>query len=436
MAREHGRSKDTSIVVQGILCVLCTLIGAFYPTLLDWSKTTEERSTFLVDGELQTEARRTYPFSPISVVLVNDFIQLSIALCFVAKKDGLNQLFANRNLVLTVLPLGAIYGIGELLTLRSVQKGSGPVYVVIANMKLVIAALMSRAFFGRVVAMPYMRWVELVLISLAAAGYTVAEAQEAGSVGARWNWEGAWMALAKSSLVAVTSVFCESTYKNNKFHSVLCLQALWGFVTISCLIGVSFAGLITSSFAHELRDGHGAVSLLGSGPNLPLCASSIHAACLEQLSAPGTTAIVCQCVNKRGWDAYTLLTILADLSNAVSSALIFKKLSAVAKYVCRATSAVPMYLFYCLAGRKAWNFKSFLIVVYLCVQVSNYTVQRHRETSTTGNAKAADFVQHYTASGRGGAVDASTVESIEEATAEEGFRQRNTTTPGERGGMH
>jgi len=417
-------------VVQGILCVLCTLIGAFYPTLLDWSKTTEERSTSLVDGELQTEARRTYPFSPISVVLVNDFIQVSIAMCFVAKKDGLDQLFANRGLVLTMVPLGAIYGIGELMTLRSVQKGSGPVYVVIANMKLVVAALMSRAFFGRVVAMPCIRWVELVLISVAAAGYTIAEAQEAGSVGAQWNWEGAWMALAKSSLVAFTSVFCEHTYKNNKFHSVLCLQALWGFVTIFCLISASFAGFVAPIFSLELHNEDGAASLLGSGPYFPLCASSVHAACLGQLSAPGATAGVCQCIDKRGWDAYTLLTILADLSNAVSSALIFKKLSAVAKYVCRATSAVPMYLFYCLAGRKTWNPKTFLIVVYLCVQVSAYTVQRNRENSAADIAKSANFAQHYAASSPGGAVDASMVVSTEEVTAEDGLRQRNTPHPG------
>jgi len=430
MAKKPDQSKDTSIVVQGVLCVLCTLIGAFYPTLLDWSKTTEERSTSFVDGELQTEARRTYPFSPISVVLVNDFIQLSIALCFVAKKDGLNQLFANRGLVLTMVPLGAIYGIGELLTLRSVQKGSGPVYVVIANMKLVIAALMSRVFFGRVVAMPCIRWVELVLVSVAAAGYTVAEAQEAGSAGAQWNWEGAWMALAKSSLVAFTSVFCEHTYKNNRFHSVLCLQALWGFVTIVCLISASFAGLVAPNFAHELHNDNGAASLLGGGPYLPLCASSVHAACLGQISALGATTGVCQCVDKRGWDAYTLLTIVADLSNAVSSALIFKKLSAVAKYVCRATSAVPMYLFYCLAGHKAFNPKTFLIVVYLCVQVSAYTVQRNRENSAADIAKSANFAQHYAASSPGGAVDASMVVSTEEVTAEDGLRQRNTPHPG------
>jgi hypothetical protein len=201
---------------------------------------------------------------------------------------------------------------------------------------------------------------------------------------------------------------------------------MWGFVTIFCLISASFAGLVAPSFAHELHNEEGAASLLGGGPYLPLCASSVHAACLGQLSAPDATAGICQCVDKRGWDAYTLLTILADLSNAVSSALIFKKLSAVAKYVCRATSAVPMYLFYCLAGRKAWNPKTFLIVVYLCVQVSAYTVQRHREQSTTDTAKSADFAQHYAASSRGGAVDASTVVSTEEATAEEGLRQRST----------
>merc|ERR1719215_460495 len=108
-------------------------------------------------------------------------------------------------------------------------------------MKLVIAAFMSRAFFGRAVAMPCMRWVELVLISIAAAGYTVAESQEADPAGAQWNWEGAWMALAKSSLVAFTSVFCEHTYKSNPFHLTLTLQAAWGLATIVCLISVSLA---------------------------------------------------------------------------------------------------------------------------------------------------------------------------------------------------
>lgn len=44
---------------------------------------------------------------------------------------------------------------------------------------------------------------------------------------------------------------------------------------------------------------------------------------------------------KKGWDSYTFLAVFADLSNAVSSALVFRRLSAVAKYVCRASSAVP-----------------------------------------------------------------------------------------------
>jgi hypothetical protein len=46
---------------------------------------------------------------------------------------------------------------------------------------------------------------------------------------------------------------------------------------------------------------------------------------------------------KKGWDSYTFLAVFADLSNAVSSALVFRRLSAVAKYVCRASSAVPWW---------------------------------------------------------------------------------------------
>ena len=63
---------------------------------------------------------------------------------------------------------------------------------------------------------------ELVFISLLAACYTLFEAGHAGSA---WRWEGATAALAKSSLVAFSSVFCEHTYKSNSFLVVLALQA-------------------------------------------------------------------------------------------------------------------------------------------------------------------------------------------------------------------
>lgn len=409
----HGRNY---ILVQGILCILCMLVGAFYPTLLDWSKTAQERAVTLVNGSLQTEERRAYPFSPVSVVLVNDFVQLSIAVCAVAGKEGLGALRVERSVVLKMMPLGAIYALGELLTLRSVQKGSGPVYVVVANMKLVVAALMSRAFFGRSWSMPWLHWLELVLISAAASLYTLAEA---GSLGSQWHWEGAWAALTKSSLVAFSSVFCEHTYKTNKFLVVLTLQAGWGFVTIIVLLGASFAGLAAPGLALELRDEAGAASLFGGGPNLALCASAAHAACVRGLPQQASTAAgtVCRCLSSRGWDTYTLLTVFADLSNAVSSALVFKRLSAVAKYVCRATSAVPMYIFYCLAGRSSFDLRVFAIVVYLCVQVSAYSVQRHRAAEEAPAKAEENWPQHY-AGGQAAEAGASG------PTAEEGLRQR------------
>ncbi|CAE7868432.1 unnamed protein product, partial [Symbiodinium sp. KB8] len=102
--------------------------------------------------------RRSFPFSPVSVVLVNDALQLALALLAVQLRVGLPQLFTDSSLIWKMLPLGLIYAVGELLTLRSVQKASGPVYVVIANMKLVVAAVMSRFFFGRSRALPLLHW--------------------------------------------------------------------------------------------------------------------------------------------------------------------------------------------------------------------------------------------------------------------------------------
>lgn len=410
MAMKANSTKR--MLIQGFLCVLCMLVGAFYPTLLDWSKTAQERETALSHGSLQTEERSSYPFSPVSVVLVNDAFQLSIAVCAVAMREGLPALWANGGVVLKMLPLGVIYAVGELLTLRAVQKGSGPVYVVIANMKLVVAALMSRAFFGRAWSMPWLHWLELVLISVAAAMYTLAEA---GSLGAQWQWEGAWSALAKSSLVAFSSVFCEHTYKSNKFLVVLTLQAAWGLVTITSLIGISFSGLAFEGIAQQLRDDTGAVSLFGGGPQMALCSSDAHAACVQGLSQAAAAAS-CLCITHRGWDSHTLLTVIADLSNAVSSALVFKQLSAVAKYVCRATSAVPMYLFYCAAGRSSWDPRVFACVLYLCAQVSVYTVQRNTAGESNEKEKEADWAQHYGSSAKAG----------NGVAADDGLRQRQS----------
>mmetsp|Transcript_60454 Transcript_60454/g.112266 ORF Transcript_60454/g.112266 Transcript_60454/m.112266 type:complete len:404 (-) Transcript_60454:144-1355(-) len=377
------KSERRYLMQQAVVCVLCTLVGAFYPTLLDWSKTAIER-TVNHDG---VQDRRAYPFSSITVVLTDFVVQLSLALIVLSKKEGLTGLTSDRGLLLKTLPLGAIYALGELLTLRSVQKGSGPVYVVIANMKLVVAALMSRAVFGRAWTLPWLHWFELVLISFAAALYTLAEA---GSLGSQWAWEGAWMALAKSSLVAFSSVFCEHTYKTNSFLKVVTLQAAWGLVTIVSLTTFSWCGLVARGLASELVDENDVFSIFGGGPQMAICDSAEHHACVRALSKWGDAS--CSCITARGWDTYTLLAVAADLSNAISTALIFKRLSAVAKYICRATSAVPMYMFYCVVGRSSFDIRIFVIIVYLCAQVAFYTVQRHKAAE---EMQKASWVESY-----------------------------------------
>eukprot|EP00931_Biecheleriopsis_adriatica_P040287 TRINITY_DN23080_c0_g1_i1.p1 TRINITY_DN23080_c0_g1~~TRINITY_DN23080_c0_g1_i1.p1 ORF type:complete len:447 (+),score=64.53 TRINITY_DN23080_c0_g1_i1:195-1343(+) len=365
------------------------------------SKTANETkvSRVTIEGRssIETQERKAYPFSPISVVLVNDAIQLCIAIVAVCIREpaGLRIMGENRGLIFKMVPLGAIYAIGEVLTLRSISKGSGPVYVVIANMKLVVAAVMSRFFFGRSRAMPCLHWLELVCISLLAAAFTLAEA---GSMGAQWHWEGAYAALAKSSLVAFSSVFCEHIYKSNRFMVVLCLQAMWGLVTVVALILLAELGIGASGFlgsvALELEDDVGAFTVFGSGPANPLCDSAAHRECLEALKA---TATSCICSDRRGWDFHTLLTVIADLSNAISSALVFRRLSAVAKYICRASSAVPMYLFYCAVGRSRWDFRIFGIVVLICTQVGVYVRQRNAADAEAAKASgdAAEWTSNY-----------------------------------------
>merc|ERR1712216_967083 len=125
--------------------------------------------------------------------------------------------------------------------------------------------------------MPWLHWAELVLISMAAAMYTMAEA---GQSGAAWNWEGAWMALAKSSMVSMTSVFCEHIYKSNKFVIVLLLQIIWSFLCVSTILGVALSGVAFHGIANELVDAAGETSLFSGGPALNLCGSAEHLACI------------------------------------------------------------------------------------------------------------------------------------------------------------
>lgn len=133
-----------------VRAVAAEAVGAFYPTLLDWSKTALEREVSLhgskdrddtgtsltclpnkqvisnMTGNQKTPTRyvtcermvkqhmkwhptkksppflqesRAYPFSPASVVLVNDALQLFLALFAVSLRVGLSSLFYDGSLV-------------------------------------------------------------------------------------------------------------------------------------------------------------------------------------------------------------------------------------------------------------------------------------------------------------------------------------------------
>lgn len=321
---------------------------------------------------LERREFRTYPFSTTTVVLVNDLLQLCCGLVVLALKGSFTHTLSRRPLLLQTIPLGFLYAVGELLTMRAVQKGSGPLYVILSNLKLVVSAILARALFGSSREMPWVRWLQLVFISLLAAAYALAEA---GTLGAAWRWEGAAVALVKCAVASIISVLCEYAYQGGTFVAVVTLQAFWSLVFISAGIFVASTGLAMGGLAAELTDGE-AFTLFGSGPAIPLCSSSSHTECVQALAG---AAGACRCVVARGWDVYTLGAVLADLSNAVSSALIFKRLSAVVKYICRAMSAVPLYVFYCLTGRRSADLPTFAIIAMLCYQVALYTVRRHEE---------------------------------------------------------
>lgn len=410
-----SKTEKRNIVTQGFLCALCTVVGILYPTFLDWSKSTTEVEHVWASEHILQREKPAYPFSPISVVLCNTGLQFFVAICFVKKRGGLSELFADPCIAWKMAPVGFIFAIGELLTLRAVQKGSGPVYVTISNAKLVIVAIMSRVIFGKSRAMPPLHWCELVFISLLASAYTLTEADALGSA---WEWDGAWSALAKSFMNSFIAVYCEHAYKSSKLYIVLTLQAMWSLIFIVVMIVVAVSGIAMQNISVELRDDNGAFSFFNGGPDYPLCDSSVHATCISGLPHAAVLAgtSLCKCVRARGWDGSTYPVVLADIANAVTSVLVFKRLNAVAKYMCRAMSALPMYIFYCLSGRSKPSLQAFAIIVALCLQVGVYTVQRQKaeQLAEAEQRDDASWAQHYY---KNGAATSDSNESLRKRSA-------------------
>jgi len=390
---------------QVVLCVFCMVVGATHPTLLDWSKTAVEREVlirqegFSRQASLETKERRTYPFSSVSVVLVNNAIQLFLGIIVIVtkrRKASFLAIFSDRGLVGLAIPIGLIYTVGELLTLRAVQKGSGPLHATISNMKILVVAGLSRVVFGRSRSMHWLHWLELLLVGVLAAIYAL---REAGFSDAEWRWEGAIASSVKCIVSALMAVFCEHVYKSRDLILLATLQAFWALAGIVFLVVMPFLGLVPG-IARELHDDIGGFVLLTGVPVHPLCTSDEHELCLEGLhnlaGRAGTVKMAavssCRCLSQHGWDWFTFGAVVANLSNDVSSVLVFKRLSAVAKYCCRAMAPVPMYLFYCIGGRRPWDPWTFVTVVLLCAQVSAYSVHRHLAALAAARAPAKDAV--------------------------------------------
>eukprot|EP00435_Cladocopium_sp_Y103_P005733 s3312_g1.t2 len=102
----------------------------------------------------------------------------------------------------------------------------------------------------------------------------------------------------------------------------------------------------------------------GRGKNWPL------QLCPEHLTPK--TLPTGRCIKHYGWDRWTWTVLLAEVSNGWLSVAILTRLSAIAKFVCKAACAPSLYVAYCFLGWNQFKPKLFASVLVMTISIVLY----------------------------------------------------------------
>uniref|UniRef100_A0A7S2HMB7 EamA domain-containing protein n=1 Tax=Zooxanthella nutricula TaxID=1333877 RepID=A0A7S2HMB7_9DINO len=291
------------------------------------------------------------------------------------------RLFSSRALwkLAKLWPVGACYGIGDLLQAFACNSASAPVVLVIGQCKLLVTALLSVVIIRGDACF---QWGQLFIITFAAiaaasngASNAATQVAKAGEV-----W-GAMLAGAKALLSSSGAVLSEGFYKEDKD----------GFWVMS--FRVQFMMLTTSLFMLLLPWNEGETPSLGtffSGGRYPLCAADGFPACSPLEGGE------CKCVDRLGWDSRTVLSMCLIAVNGMVTGLTLKYLSALSKAICNVVGLAVFYPMYVVLGFKAFDLTQAAILVVIVVSTGMYTQENARKKANKKAEadKCADRVLH------------------------------------------
>jgi len=362
---EKVRSMLLIHAVPAGVCLICVGVGTLHPLASESAKSARLTICSGAGCTDEDQRRTVMPFHPVTLTISAEVFSVAFASVMVFWQEGWSVDRAWHRLfqpgaILKLWPVGALYGIGDLMQAWACNAASAPVVLVIGQCKLLLTALLTMFVLGR--SRKREQWGNLMIITLAAiaganngASMALNEDSRSGEI------TGAVLALFKACLSTSGAVISERFYKEDSdgfWVMSFRVQLLMLATSVVMFSATLQASEVPSSFADFFAGGQ----LLCNGPEHPC----------EPLSPEGE----CKCVDHVGWDWHTVVAMVAMVLNGLVTGLTLKHLSAVGKAICNALSVAVFYPAYVFLGFKPFDLTQAMIISIIIVCSYQYTTTK------------------------------------------------------------
>ena len=203
-----GSHEKSSLTFRLFVCLVFTVLTAAYPLLLALTK---------VNGK--------FPYHPSSAVLFNELTKLIFtAAMIMVLRPGL-QGFNRRSVVILMIP-SVIYMVGNNLNYLALEYASPVSVNMIANVRLLMVAIIYRLMLGREISV--VRWISMSLLLLA-----VICSQIRSDFQFTVTFLGVVISLLKALISVVNGVYTELVLKHHvsNFHIQNLQMYSWGVLS-------------------------------------------------------------------------------------------------------------------------------------------------------------------------------------------------------------
>ncbi|CAE7465697.1 unnamed protein product [Symbiodinium pilosum] len=345
------RRDICSMDIRLVAAICSILIGIAHPLCTELAKSAEIH--ICTSTGCEWTAKRAMPFKVIELTMTSQTVAVVLAAFTVVRTRSSIQVSVQELLdwrsFRCALPIGCLYGLGDLLQTIACNMASAPVVLIVGQSKLFLTALLSKFFLESAPHTSWHKWLRLLTISLAAvaavdtSGGPIAEMSETMS--------GAGLALLKAALSSTGAIVSENLYKSRTAD----------FWVVS--FHVQSAMLMTS--LSLLLLGYG-----GPSPK-PLCPCT-----------PEAGESTCLCATRSGKDLWTWIAVLAIVLNGYATGFFLKHLSAVCKAVCNLASSGVCCLACWICQLSSCTVTQAVVSGIVLLQSFDYALEKAEEGKT------------------------------------------------------